>query len=203
MLGGDAVLTRCLKEYPGVRVPGAWDGFELAVRAILGQQVSVKAATTLSGRIVARYGRALDTALAKQFEQSGLTHLFPAPETLMRARYNGLGIVGARIETVRRIARATVDQQLILDDARDPEDFLNELVSIRGVGDWTAQYIAMRATKNPDAFPSSDLGLLRAFDSPAGERITAKALKERSQAWRPWRAYAALLLWNSTPNSGG
>ena len=203
VLRRDAVLKRCLQKKPGIRVPGAWNGFELVVRAILGQQVSVKAATTLSGRIVARYGRALEQPLADQFVKLGLTHLFPEPGALMRARFNGLGIVGARIESIRRVARASADGHLDFSGYKDPDQICDELLSMRGIGDWTAQYVAMRACKNPDAFPSSDLGLLRAFDTPDGERIKAKELNEMSQAWRPWRAYAALLLWNSTPNAGG
>lgn len=203
VLGRDLVLKKHLRSHPGIRVPGAWSGFELSVRAILGQQVSVKAATTLSGRIVERYGEALDPPLAKQFEDSALTHLFPTPLKLKRARFNGLGIVGARIETIRRVAGAVDAGELVFADVQDAAKFRQQLLSIRGIGDWTAEYVQMRACKNPDAFPSSDLGLLRAFDTRDGERITPKALHEKSEAWRPWRAYAALLLWSSTPNTGG
>lgn len=202
VLGKDPVLKQHLKRYPGVRVPGAWNGFELTVRAILGQQISVKAATTLSGRIVERYGTALhdyDPALAG----AGLTHLFPAPDVLATARLADLGIVSARAETIRRVAKAVVDGSLDFDAAVDPETFCRTLTSIRGIGDWTAQYVAMRALKAPDAFPSSDLGLLRAFDDVNGERLKPAALLALSEEWRPWRAYAALLLWSSAPTAGG
>jgi len=203
VLRRDSVLKECLKARPGIRVPGAWNGFELTVRAILGQQVSVKAATTLSGRIVERYGARLDADLVAKFDGSGLTHLFPSAAALMRARYNDMGIVGARVETIRRIARANVNGQLDFDSAQDPEAFVEALTSIKGIGDWTAQYVAMRALKHPDAFPSSDLGLLRAFDVPERERLRPAALTALAEEWRPWRAYAALLLWSSTSNSGG
>ena len=202
VLGKDPVLKRHLKRYPGVRVPGAWNGFELTVRGILGQQISVKAATTLSGRIVERYGTPLNT-MSPELESGGLTHLFPEPAVLASARLNSLGIVGARVETIRRVATAVVDGTLDFDAAVDPDKFCKLLTAIRGIGDWTAQYIAMRALKAPDAFPSSDLGLLRAFDDEKGERIKPAALRALSEEWRPWRAYAALLLWRSTPTAGG
>lgn len=202
VLGRDPVLKRFLKHYPGVRVPGAWDGFELTVRAILGQQISVKAATTLSGRIVERYGTPLQE-VSPELAAAGLTHLFPEPGVLASARLNNLGIVGSRVETIRRVARAVADGALDFDAAVDPDAFRAALTSIRGIGDWTAQYVAMRALKAPDAFPSSDLGLLRAFDDESGERMKPAALAALSEEWRPWRAYAALLLWSSTPNAGG
>jgi AraC family transcriptional regulator of adaptative response / DNA-3-methyladenine glycosylase II len=203
VLGKDAFLRKQLEKHPGIRVPGAWDGFELAVRAILGQQISVKAATTLSGRIAQRYGEPVADSLGESVRGAGLSHLFPTPEKLMRARFNNIGLVTARAETIRRVARAVVEGQLTFDSSQDPQGFCAALQSIRGIGDWTAQYVAMRALKNPDAFLASDLGLLRAFDSDAGERLKPKELAAMSEAWRPWRAYAALLLWSSDPGSGG
>lgn len=185
-----------------VRVPGAWSGFELAVRAVLGQQVSVKAATTLSGRLVARCGTPLEGALADAAVRHGLTHLFPEPEALAKAQLSGLGITGARIETIRGVAAAVAAGDVSFDTAGDPEAFCTALCTLRGIGDWTAEYVAMRALKNPDAFPAADLGLLRALDGE-GRRLKPAELLARAEAWRPWRAYAALLLWNSTPHSGG
>ena len=202
VLGKDPVLKQHLKRYPGVRVPGAWNGFELTVRAILGQQISVKAATTLSGRIVECYGMSLHE-FDPELAGAGLTHLFPEPGVLATAKLANLGIVGARVETIRRVAKAVADGTLDFDAAVDPGAFCRTLTSIRGIGDWTAQYVAMRALKAPDAFPSSDLGLLRAFDDAAGERMKPAALAALSEEWRPWRAYAALLLWNSAPTAGG
>jgi len=203
LLRKDAWLKARLKDNPGIRVPGAWDGFELTIRAILGQQVSVKAATTLAGRIAARYGEAVDDVIGEQMRTTGLGRLFPAPEILMRARCNDMGLVGARAATIRRVARAVVDGELSFDPAQDPDAFYESLTSIRGIGDWTAQYVAMRALKNPDAFPASDLGLLRAFDRDGEDRLHANELAAMSESWRPWRAYAALLLWSSSPDSGG
>ena len=203
VLGSDPKLGARLKDNPGIRVPGAWDGFELTVRAILGQQVSVKAATTLSGRIAARYGDPVRTDIADAVRNTGLERLFPTPDTLMRARFNNIGLVRARADTIRRIAKAVVAGELSFDSSQDPKEFCNALVSLKGIGDWTAQYVAMRVLKNPDAFPASDLGLLRAFDCAGEDRLRPKELAAMSEAWRPWRAYAALLLWSSSPDSGG
>ncbi len=199
----DPFLKRCLKSRTVVRVPGTWDAWELTVRAILGQQVSVKAATTLSGRIVARYGAPLDKPTSERFAAIGLSHTFPEPADVVRAHFNDLGIVGTRIEAIRSVARALLDGTFSFDAAQCPEEFCSRIVKLRGIGDWTAQYVAMRALKNPDAFPSSDLGLLRAFDGDAKQRMKPREILERAEAWRPWRAYAALLLWNSDANSGG
>ena len=198
-LSQDSVINDMLKENPGVRVPGAWDGFELTVRAILGQQVSVKAATTLTGRVAARYGDKLNAHLASGHSQ--LQHIFPSPDKLARARFNDMGIVGSRIETTRQVAKAVLRGELNFDVVQDPEEFCTTLTSIRGVGDWTAQYVAMRVLKNPDAFPAADLGLQKALGN--GQKLTAGELTARAENWRPWRAYAALLLWGSLPNSGG
>ena len=203
VLGADSELRARFKANPGIRVPGAWDGFELTVRAILGQQVSVKAATTLSGRIAERYGEPVRADIADAVRKTGLERLFPTPDRLVRARFNNIGLVTARADTIRRIARAVVDGELSFESSQDPDEFCNALGSIKGIGDWTAQYVAMRVLKNPDAFPASDLGLLRAFDRPGQDRLRPKDLAAMSEAWRPWRAYAALLLWSSSPDSGG
>jgi AraC family transcriptional regulator of adaptative response / DNA-3-methyladenine glycosylase II len=176
----------------------AWCGFELTVRAILGQQISVKAATTIAGRVAKAYGEP-----ARNFGLSGLAHLFPAPERLARAQFKKVGITRSRAETLRRVAKAVVDGGLTFDPSQDPAAFRESLIAIPGIGEWTAQYVAMRALKNPDAFPAADLGLLRAFDQPGRERLRPAQLEEMSQGWRPWRAYAALLLWSSAPGSGG
>jgi 3-methyladenine DNA glycosylase/8-oxoguanine DNA glycosylase len=168
------------------------------VRAILGQQISVKAATTIAGRVAKAYGEP-----ARNFGLSGLAHLFPAPERLARAQFKKVGITRSRAETLRRVAKAVVDGGLTFDPSQDPAAFRESLIAIPGIGEWTAQYVAMRALKNPDAFPAADLGLLRAFDQPGRERLRPAQLEEMSQGWRPWRAYAALLLWSSAPGSGG
>lgn len=195
----DATLRRILRQNPGVRVPGAWDGFELTVRAILGQQISVKAATTLAGRIADRYGER--TNFPGVAGGAGLNRIFPTPRRLMRARFNGIGIVQSRIDTIRSVSSAVASGELAFDGSQARDKVCNVLLSIRGIGDWTAQYVAMRALRDPDAFPRSDLGLISAVAHP--DRVTPKALGERAEGWRPWRAYAAMLLWGSLAGSGG
>jgi AraC family transcriptional regulator of adaptative response / DNA-3-methyladenine glycosylase II len=194
----DSLLAGPLGRLPGPRVPGAWDGFELAVRAIVGQQVSVAAATTIAGRIAARYGESL--RLADPFPDVGLSLVFPSPQRLAFARFNDVGLVGQRIQTIRALAQAVVDGQVDFDFAQDPQAFVEKLKSIRGIGNWTAEYVAMRALKNPDAFPASDLGLRKATGD--GTPAPTRTLEDRAESWRPWRAYAAMLLWNSSSISG-
>ena len=202
LLGKDKFLRRLLRRNPGVRVPGAWDGFELTVRAILGQQISVKAATTLAGRIADRYGEAISLpASLRETDAITLNRLFPTPQKLSRAQFNSMGIVGTRIETIRQLSRATARGEIDFDSGDDPDSFRHALMALPGIGDWTAQYVAMRGLKFPDALPASDLGLLKAIDANGG--TSAKELRDRAEAWRPWRAYAALLLWGSLENSGG
>jgi AraC family transcriptional regulator of adaptative response / DNA-3-methyladenine glycosylase II len=201
VLQADERLAGPVRRQPGIRVPGAWDGFELTVRAILGQQVSVKAATTLAGRIARQYGEpvALPASLRSRGKLA-LGKLFPTPEKLARARFNNIGLTGSRAETIRQLAKAVCNGDIEFDPAQDPVAFCARLMAIKGIGDWTAEYVAMRALKNPDAFPASDLGLLKAMgDEVAG----ATELRQRAESWRPWRAYAALLLWGSLPGSGG
>ena len=188
----DPVLAGRLKSAAGLRVPGCWNGFELAVRAILGQQITVKGATALAGRIAQSLGEVFPSA-------AGLTHIFPSPEDLAEAKLDGLP--KARAETIRALARAVCAGQIRFDGILDTGDFLARLCAIPGIGDWTAQYIAMRALAEPDAFPSGDLGLLRALGLK-----NARELGQRAEAWRPWRAYAAMYLWSvaeadTTPKS--
>ena len=203
VLARDKFLKPLLRKQPGIRVPGVWNGFELCVRAILGQQVSVAAATTLSGRLASRYGEPLGIRIPDVDANDTPSLVFPGPEKLLRARLGDLGIIESRAETIRRVARQVIDGHIDFDPSQDVDDFCRDLTAIRGIGEWTAQYIAMRALKDPDAFPHADLGLLRAFDKPGGERLKPSELKARAEAWRPWRAYAALLLWSSGENSGG
>ena len=192
-------LAAIVRHHPGIRVPGAWCGFELAVRAILGQQVWVKGAKTLTGRLAKRYGESIRLPPSVTATNQ-LTRLFPAPGRLARARFNDMGIVTSRIGRIRALSRAVLNGEVDFETAQDPSEFRQRLTGIRGIGDWTAEYIAMRALKNPDAFPASDLGLLKAV----GDEISRPAeLKRHSESWRPWRAYAAMLLWNSSPGPGG
>ena len=180
----DPALAKRVEALPGLRVPGSWDGFELAVRAILGQQVSVKGATSLAGRMAQAFGQPLSAA-------NGLTHVFPTPEMLADADVAAIGLPKARGETIRALARAVCDGRIRFDGIVDSRSFLDQLCEIPGIGSWTAQYVAMRALGEPDAFPSGDLGLLRALGLK-----NAAELEKRSDAWRPWRAYAAMYLWS-------
>jgi AraC family transcriptional regulator of adaptative response / DNA-3-methyladenine glycosylase II len=181
----DPALARRIEADPGLRVPGCWNGFELTVRAILGQQVSVKGATTLAGRLVQALGQPLSAT-------AGITHLFPTPQILADSSFSGIGLTRARAETIQALARAVCDGQISFEAVADSSDLLARLCEIPGIGKWTAQYVAMRALGEPDAFPSSDLGLLRVLNLSS-----ARELERRAEAWRPWRAYAAMHLWNT------
>jgi AraC family transcriptional regulator of adaptative response / DNA-3-methyladenine glycosylase II len=182
----DLVLGRLVRRYPGLRVPGAWDGFELAVRAILGQQVSVAAASTLAGQLAQKLGERLSFS-----DTGGLTVVFPDARVLANTSLKGIPRVRAR--AIRSLAQAIVSGRVTLSGTE--EATLASLARIRGIGEWTAQYIAMRALRQPDAFPASDLALLRTAGQ--GSPLTATALKERAERWRPWRAYAAIYLWRA------
>ncbi|MBS0261427.1 MAG: helix-turn-helix domain-containing protein [Planctomycetes bacterium] len=183
----DGLLARSMSRHPGLRVPGAFGGFELAVRAILGQQVSVPAATTLAGRLANRFGDSVTTPL------SGLNRLTLEPAQLTEVKLAdlvGLGILRSRAVSIRELARACAAGDLKLEPGENPEAVMARLTEMPGIGEWTAQYIAMRALQWPDAFPAGDLGLLRG----TGE-TTAARLRRRAEGWRPWRAYAAMLVW--------
>ena len=199
VLATDARLAAALRACPGIRVPGVWDRFEHIVRAILGQQVSVKAATTLAGRIALRYGEPLDD---DRRERSGLGVTFPAPERLKRARLENLGIIRSRAATIRRVAAAVSSGELRLDPAEPREDFVTAFTAIKGIGNWTAEYVLLRALKDPDAFPASDLGILKALAGPDGARPATSEALARAERWRPWRSYAAMLLWTRTGAGG-
>ncbi len=178
--------------YPGLRVPGAWDGFELAVRAILGQQVSVKGATTLAGRLALAYGR--------RFREGELGVLLPTPEVLAKADPTRLGLPRARARAILHLARAVCQGQLSFNGVSELRRCVAQMKDVPGIGEWTAQYVAMRALSHPDAFPATDLGLLRGASS--GSRgLKAKTLLQRAEKWRPFRAYAAMYLWKKYGSS--
>jgi AraC family transcriptional regulator of adaptative response / DNA-3-methyladenine glycosylase II len=185
----EPMLAPSVKRYPGLRVPGAFDSFELGMRAVLGQQVSVQAASTLAGRFAERFGEAIETPL------TCLTRISPTAKSVAAARSSELarlGLPGARAESLQNLARAVAHGQLELDSGIDTAAVIARLIELPGIGLWTAQYIAMRALRWPDAFPSSDLGLLK-----AARLKSAKALERTAQRWRPWRGYAAMHLWES------
>ena len=180
-----------LRKRPGLRLPGSWDGFEIAVRAILGQQVSVAAARTLASRIVQHYGVPLPVAIAP-----GLERLFPTPDMLADANLRALGITTARAESIRGVARAVLDGRVDFRVEQSLDEFVERWVALSGIGEWTAHYMAMRALSHPDAFPAADL-ILRRAASRGEEMLSTKALTTLAEAWRPWRAYAVIHLWRS------
>jgi AraC family transcriptional regulator of adaptative response / DNA-3-methyladenine glycosylase II len=185
------VLRARVDAAPGLRVPGAWDGFELAVRAVLGQQVTVRGATTLAGRVADAFGDVVDVG------GGGLSRLFPRPARLAAADLTSVGLPAARAAAVRGLAVAVASGRLTLDASRGLEDAVARLSVLPGLGAWTAHYIAMRALGEPDAFPAADLGLQRAA-AGGGGRLPAVVLARAAEAWRPWRAYAAMHLWTGT-----
>ena len=193
-LAEDRLLAPLVAARPGLRVPGAWDGFELAVRAVLGQQITVAAAVGLAEKLVSHYGLPLS---GTGFEMEGLTHVFPRPEHLASADLTALGMPRTRAATLASLAAAVVANPQILETARSLTECVTRLRALPGIGEWTAQYIAMREFREPDAFPAGDIGLLHAFTDALGKRSTSRELLARAERWRPWRAYAAQHLWAS------
>jgi len=191
-LAADPQLAPIVAANPGLRVPGCWDGLEIAVRAIVGQQVSVKAAATLMRRLVARVG--VDYPAAASQTSGVVSKLFPDAVHLLAADLSGLGITGQRIQAIHALAQAVVEERLRFDGSQTTEEFCQEICRIKGIGDWTAHYIALRVLRDPDAFPHGDLILQRAL-APEGETLTARKLLQLAESWRPWRAYAVMLLW--------
>lgn len=188
-LAKDPRLAKVVKRRPGLRLPGSFDPFETAVRVVLGQQVSVAAATTIAARLVERFGDAVETPFPE------LNRIWPTPDRIAGTTdgaLTSLGLTGARARTLRGLAAAIADGTIVLDAAGDAEATIRALTELPGIGDWTAHSIAMRALGFPDAFPASDLGLRKALGgAPAAECI------EMAEPWRPWRAYAVIHLWTS------
>jgi AraC family transcriptional regulator of adaptative response / DNA-3-methyladenine glycosylase II len=193
VLSTDPALGPLVRATPGLRLPGAIDGFEVAVRAILGQQISVRAARTLAGRIVIRAGTAL---VEHDHTVEGVTHLFPTPEQLVAAPLEELGLTRRRVETIRRLAELVASGELVLAEHADREAVRDALLAVPGIGPWTGAYVSMRALRDPDAFPASDLGVREGFHA-LGLPTTATAIAHHAERWRPWRGYAVMHLWNS------
>ena len=192
-----AVLGADFPALAGLRVPGTLDGFELAVRAVLGQQVTVAAARTLTTRLVERFGTPLATPI------DGLTRLFPTPATLAAAtgdELGQLGLVRQRQAAIHALAQAVSSGQIRLHAGADVAATMDALKALPGIGAWTADYIALRALRWPDAFPSGDMALQKAL-APEGQRLTARAAESRAERWRPWRAYAVIRAWHSPLHS--
>ena len=191
-LSQDPVLAPLVAARPGLRAPGAWDGFELAVRAILGQQITVTAARGLAAKLVAAYGETVEDPAAVAL---GLTRTFPTPDRLVGKDIAALGMPRSRGAALEALARTVAADPAIFTPRASLESAIAALKALPGVGEWTAQYIALRELREPDAFPQADIGLLRGMADAAGVRPTPAELLVRAEAWRPWRAYAAQHLW--------
>jgi len=193
-LAVDPCMAALIAARPGLRTPGAWEGFELAIRAVLGQQITVASAIKLAGRLTAEYGEVLAKPAA-QYPQ--LTHLFPRAETLAAADLSGLPMPRARSRALAAVAQAAAQDPQLFAPRDSLQTAIDDLKRLPGIGEWTAQYIAMRELREPDAFPAADVGLMQAIEKQEGVRPSARELLERAEAWRPWRAYAAQHLWAS------
>jgi len=191
----DKVLGPLIARRPGLRLPGGWDGFEIAVRAILGQQISVAAARTLATRIVQRYGEPLPNVAV-----AGLERLFPTAAALADADLSEIGVTTARAATIRGVAQALLDGRVDFRAEQALDTFFDSWIALPGIGEWTAHYIAMRALSEPDAFPAADL-ILRREAAADAVPLTTKGLIARAEAWRPWRAYAVMHLWRGASDN--
>jgi AraC family transcriptional regulator, regulatory protein of adaptative response / DNA-3-methyladenine glycosylase II len=187
-LRSDALIAPLVRTRPGLRIPGAWDPFECAVRAVLGQQVSVAAGRTFAARLVERAG------IAVRGGADGLTHLFPDAATLAATPLESLGITRSRAATLHALARAVLEGRI--DFTAAPEEVTAALTALPGIGAWTAQYVVLRALGEPDAMPAGDL-VLRRMAGQAARLLSARELEERGRAWRPWRGYAVMHLWQA------
>jgi AraC family transcriptional regulator of adaptative response / DNA-3-methyladenine glycosylase II len=196
-LSGDPLLAPLVAQRPGLRAPGGWDGFEIAVRAVLGQQISVVAARRLAGQLVARHGRTVPKSF---LIHPGLSHVFPAAKRLASVSLIGLGMPGARLAALKAVAEASVADPNLFRPFGSIEETVARLRTIRGIGEWTAQYIALRAIREMDAFPATDIGLLRGAAAMDGVKTMPAILLSRAESWRPWRAYAAQHLWAADGN---
>ena len=193
VFAGDPLLERAIALHPGLRVPCGWDGFELAVRAVLGQQISVAGATTLARRLVDTWGTQHAGTAASRI---GLDRAFPSPSHLRDAPLESIGLPRTRAATLRALSAAVAEGRLSFEAGQRLDTFVERATALPGIGAWTAHYIAMRALALPDAFPAGDLVLQQRLAPPGLARLSERATEARSQAWRPWRAYAVLHLWH-------
>jgi AraC family transcriptional regulator, regulatory protein of adaptative response / DNA-3-methyladenine glycosylase II len=191
-LSGDPMLAPLIAQRPGLRAPGGWDGFETAVRAVLGQQITVVAARRLAAQLVALHGRPVPKSF---LIHPALSRAFPTAKRLASASSIGLAIPAARSAALKAVAQAALADPNLFRPFGSIDDTVARLRTIRGIGEWTAQYIALRAIREMDAFPATDVGLLRNLASVHGQRPTPTDLLTRAESWRPWRAYAAQHLW--------
>jgi AraC family transcriptional regulator, regulatory protein of adaptative response / DNA-3-methyladenine glycosylase II len=194
----DPLLARSIAQHRGLRLPGAWDPFEAAVRAVAGQQISVAAARTVVGRIAALSGRPFDS----DGNQPELRHYFPTPEELVAADHTAYGMPEKRAAAIKSLARAVSSGTLTLAITQGLPEFIGRMSALPGIGEWTAHYVAMRGLAEPDAFPASDLGILNALKN-GDKRPATKEVLTRAEKWRPWRAYAAIYLWHLKERNDG
>jgi AraC family transcriptional regulator of adaptative response / DNA-3-methyladenine glycosylase II len=187
-------LRMNVRRWPGMRVPGAFDGFETAVRGILGQQISVKGATTIAGRIALRWGTRLPRRLA---QCESLVRVFPTARRLVEAELEEVGIIRTRANTIRGLARAVLDDPTLLQPGEGLLEDVERWVQLPGIGPWTAHYVAMRVLREPDALPAADLVLRKAISKPDEKPRTASEVERTLEYYRPYRAYAAIRLWSS------
>jgi DNA-3-methyladenine glycosylase II len=200
-LGADAWLAPLVAAAPGLRVPGAWSAFELVVRAIVGQQVSVKAATTILGRLVERVGQRIDG-----HPHARTAWRFPTPAALASANLAGIGMPGKRVAALQGFAQAVASGALIIEADTAAPDFdalRAALLALPGIGPWTVEYVAMRAWRDANAWPATDLVLMQTIAARDPALIRATQQRARTDAWRPWRAYAAMHLWNEIADRAG
>ena len=189
VLASDEMMAPVVQELEGLRLAGSWDPFETAVRAVVGQQISVKAARTVAGRLVSLAGSiVVDNSM-------GLTHCFPTAAELGHADLTNIGMPANRKETLKRMTRAIAEGDIVLAADNGLSDFVQRVTRIPGIGQWTAHYIAMRGLGEPDAFPAGDLGIVRALTRDHS-KLPPRQILKRAECWRPWRAYAATYLWN-------
>lgn len=193
-LSADPLMARLTAARPGLRVPGCWDGFEQAMRAVLGQQITVAGAIRLAGKLVAQHGETLSDPSP---DRPGLTHVFPQAARVAAADLAPLGMPKARAATMSAIAAALVADPQLLETRASLEEAVLKLRALPGIGDWTAHYMALRHLRETDAFPAADVALMNAVALHEGVRPNVKELTARAEAWRPWRAYAAQHLWSS------
>ncbi|CAB3770196.1 DNA-3-methyladenine glycosylase family protein [Paraburkholderia solisilvae] len=199
ILANDPWLAPLVDAAPGLRVPGAWSGFELVVRAIVGQQVSVKAATTIIGRLVERAGRRIE-----DHPHERTAWRFPTPAALARADLAKIGMPGKRVAALQGFAQAVADGTVPLDQpSADTATLRSALLALPGIGPWTVEYVAMRAWRDADAWPAWDLVLMQSIAARDPALIRPTQQRTRTDAWRPWRAYAAMHLWNEVTDRMG
>ncbi len=191
-LSKDPYLASIISRYPGLRLLGCWDAFELSVRAVIGQQVTLKAASTILGRLTHRFGQPISKPPIPW-----ITHVFPGADVLAQTRITGLGIPGKRAEALKHLAEKVRSRCILFDGSMDVDHVVHRLREIPGIGPWTTDYISMRGMRDPDAFPQTDLVIKKILERLKNNENPGTDINRRINSWRPWRAYAAMYLWKA------